>query len=462
MNYSVVDVPGNSDYNLKGIRLSSGKTCVYWTKKNARQLSEVVVYMDNRNVAAIKDNQICISLHGIKDIQSQRDCLRAFCEQLRGIGINVRQIRFRFIVADKNEAVMVQDMIKDLGLNAEIMGSAMRRARAGVGVAPGNSANNNPEQVNKATKQENIKNKIADEREILADSDISKVVKYDDGVRKEINVDEARGVAYDTSYENLSMQELVMMKYKELMKDPVWGPKLLEMPEKDAVKLVVNEVNKDRKTYYMEQNAGYDMSSMSENERATANVASKNEGISNNELGVVNNGVNKDNKFSVVESNNGSMREVSPNVSNIGMNGTTSSSGNRDSEEVVVEGKETEREEIQNNIVSYYVDDDTGKVYDGNKMEFVEGAYCNENNQIVDSDGNILGDNCGNLNDMYANASSESKENERQKTMILYKKNNSIDTNSEKSAAFISLPVIIFIISLILFMASGIIWFITK
>ena len=54
------------------------------------------------------------------------------------------------------------------------------------------------------------------------------------------------------------------------------------------------------------------------------------------------------------------------------------------------------------------------------------------------------------------------RENERAKTRVYRKIDNNKNSDVDKNAAFISLPVIIFIISLLLLISSGIIWFMTK
>ena len=468
MNYKIVDIPGNPQYNLKGIRLKNGKTCVYWTNKSAKNINEVIVLLNNKNAIGISNNQICISLHGINDINTQRECLKAFSEQLRSMGLDVKRIKFKFVIADKKDEKVVNDMISGLGIN----GSVLNFDVANKNVKGGSEKKEKEERIDKK-----IEDKFNNNREITGNSNISNIVKYNNGVRKDIVVDDNKKVAYDMSHNNLSMAEMMRTKYEELMRDPVMSEKLFSMTDEEVIKYVSNLVIMNNKEYYMDKEQNSNKDNMTNAEKATVDVASKYDGVSNTELGITSNDSRyTERKFSAVEENDNNVRVVSPDSSSIGMNNTSSNSFSSDDnyevnnmstnnnyEEFYNEKDEEDREE--ENIISYYTDTD-GKVYDGRTGEVVQGYVCDENNNIVDKDGNYKGVNNGNLNDMYDNMS-KNKKVDRAKTLVYKKplvneKEEDFYDNEYRSAAFISLPVIIFIISLILLVVSGIIWFITK
>ena len=461
MNYRVVDINGNPEYNLKGIKLkNSGNSFVYWTTKNSRNISEVIVYTDNSNIAAIQNNQICVSLHGIKDLNIQKECLKAFCDQLRVMGLDVKKIKFIFIVENKKEEPLINEVITSLGINGQIL-----------------TANMNKKTDEKNHKiEEKIEEKFNKENQRYGDSNIVNITKYDNNTRKDIIYDEDSNTAYNLSQENLSMSKLMKKEYERLMYDPVESEKLLKMTDEEALKYVAKIVSNNRKKYYMDSNATTNTTNMTRSEKASAKLASKNDGTSNNELGIVKNSPNNSNDVSAIEENNDKIKEINPETSTINMNSSSNSTSSSEVAGNKIDNEdEKEREEI-NMDIPYYVADE-GKVYNGNTRKEEPNLYCNEKNEIIDKNKRIVvGYNYGNYNEMPTNTDDrklqetwtfhppkkEAETRNKAKVKKLVKPKDEDFYGSEKSAAFVSLPVIIFIISLLLLIGSGIVWFITK
>ena len=453
MNYEIKDISGNPQYNLKGIKLTNGKTCVYWTNKNVTKVDEVIVILDNRNVIGINNNQICISFHGISDIQTQKELLMAFCDRLKTLGLDVKKIKFKFVVSNKQDRDASYELISSLGLNASVLNfDAIKE--------------DNKEDDKKLEEEKKIEDKIEKQfdnnREITGNSNIYNIDKNG----KKIVVDSDRNVAYDVSNNNLSVANMMKSKYEELMNDPVESEKLFAMSDEEVIRYISGLVTSNNKRYDMEHNLGGN----TRVGKATVDVASKYDGVSNTELGITQNDSRfTSNKFSSVAEENDNLRVSNPSSSSIGMaNDSQNSSSGEDSDVIennTVEFNE-EEEKKEDNVISYYTDID-GKVYDGRTAKVIAGLYCDENNKIVNKDGDILGDNCGSLDDMYANMK-ESDNKVRPDTMIYkgdFVKNNNetlVKKLEKDNAAFVNLPIIIFIISLLLFIGAGIIWFIAK
>ena len=416
MNYRIVVIPGNPQYNLYGISFGKNKG-TYWANKSARNINEVIVIFNNKNVIGINDNQICISLHGIKNINDQKQCLKIFCEQLRGMGLDVKTIRFKFVIADKREEELVNNIITSLGLNGSVLNFDVANK----------NINSNDEL---RTKEDKIEKKIEDkfkkDREITGSSNMSNIVKYDNSVRKDKNT------AYDMSKSTLSMAEAMKAKYEELMKDPLESEKLFSMTDEEVIKYVSNLVTMDNKKYYMDNDSKSNKDNMNKTERATVDVASKYNGVSNTELGIAGNDFRySEHKFSAVEENNDDVRVVSPDSSSVGMNDSKT-------------------------VTTSYSEDDS---MSNNVSTIKDSGDFNEEERKESSLKNLPLQNTVTFHPSNSNTYSIGSKSKTKVRKLVKPRNNDV---GEKSAAFISLPVIIFIISLLLLIGSGIIWFITK
>ena len=414
MYYKIADIHGNPEYNLKGITLINGKKSVFWSNKNAKTIGEVVVIFNNKQAIPINNNQICISLNGIEDIQTQKEMLKAFCEQLKVMGIDPRTIRFKFIVADKKVKEQADELISSLGINGSVLN---------FGDVNKNVDEENIDKDKAAKVEKKIEDKFNNNREITgSNAGITNVTKYDDGVRKDIVV--AENKAFDISNSSLSMAELMKAKYEELMKDPVMSEKLFNMSDEDAIKYVSDMVLSGNKEYYMEKNdSNINRNNMSNSELATLNVANKYGGVSNNELGITSNDSRyTENKISAVETNgDDNVNVVNPESSSVGMNSSNSSSVSSDID--------------MNSDVSFQEVDEEEREESNMKLQ--------DTTTFHPTNRNVYG-----------------VKKEKTKKRVLSKPHGV--NSGYGNAAFISLPVIIFIISLLLLIGSGIIWFMIK
>ena len=447
MDNKIVDIPGNPNYYLKGIRLKNGKTCVYWTNRSVKRINEVVVIMDNKNVAAINDNQICISLNGIEDINSQKDCLRAFCVQLRGMGLNIKDIRFKFIVSDKKEVQLVNNMISSLGLNGEIINGINRGMNPKRGIA----TDNNGKDVKNKDQEKKIEKKIEDKfsnnhREGIGGSDIS--VVSNGSQQYIVNGD---NVAYNVTNDGLTASEMMKNKYNELKDNPYERERLSSMSDEEKIKYAASKVTMGKKENYLEGNINSDDNDSYR--RVTSKLVNANDAKGNSEIGIVVD-KNKEEDISVVERvGDNNARVVQSSSSKIGVNGSFN--------EGVRNERFVQQEEKEKEVLGLYYIGDDNKIYD-DKGQPVEGAsYDVENNVLLN--GESIGVVNGRLKDLDVSSSNKSKSGDTFKREIASPAiNKKLVKKPNRNAAFISLPVIMFIISLLLLVGSGIIWFMTK
>lgn len=383
MNYSVSDINGNPNYTVKGIRLKNKVvTCIYWSNKNSKEINEVITIFKNNSIRNIKDNQICISLNGINDIESQKECIKAFCEQLKEMKLDVKKIVFVFVITSKEEQLLAAEMINTLRLNGKIY---LQKSNANKEMEKENKNSPKDEE-----KEKEIENKLDNEEEFKGKSNIVDITKYDQNNRKNITVNKETNTAIDLSKENLSLREMMLAKYRELMNDPIEKEKLLNMPDEEVIKYVNTIVNMSRTDYQVK------------------------EGQVNETIGVGINDVGKQNDITVHEKQGEKTNIKEFSSSTIDMNGPNSNYTNSTDSMPI----KTEKEEEQK------VRPDT--------MVFTPQI------QKAPTNDNVV-----------------SLSEHRAKKRVLKQ-------HHERSAAFVNIPVIIFIISILLLIASGVIWFITK
>ena len=122
MKYSVTNL-NDKNYNLIGIKLSNGKTCCYWSNKGNNEFDKVIVIFDNKNVVDVKDGQVCISLNGIDQEEDILDMIEAFGRELYNDKINITKLNCDFIVDNKDEELIVSNVMNKFMLKGDIVKS---------------------------------------------------------------------------------------------------------------------------------------------------------------------------------------------------------------------------------------------------------------------------------------------------------------------------------------------------
>lgn len=463
-NYRLLHKEENG-LDIYAIKMENGKLVLYWKNINSSNINNVIVILNNSDNIRIKNNQICISLDGINNVNDIKVILSIFSREIQKMGIDVTRVRFIFIIDNDKQREDISVVVRDLGISAFF------------------EVSNN---VKKGNVQEDAKKRIENlESEKLRDGK-GKIDSITVGDKK-YSVDSENKTIHADSGNNglLSDLEKKKMLLEELMKDPKNRQMLSEMTAEELDKYLMDTINRGKKTSYMER-ATTVSSNDSPKEKVAMDVSHKKDGVVNRELGIGMVAPGNSDKYFALENgnNNNEYRVVSPSVStsqmnsgNVSGNSTAGSVEENISNNDLEEGNDfnlTKLDVASKSELDVYYVDSSGIIYnkDGNVIGQVgvSGYLVDENNNLTRYN-QVLG--CiGDINDMgksnvqdinndkvidFEMAKKRVYKPERPK----YNANNSTK-NTEKSAAFVSLPVILFIISLVLLVASGIILFMIR
>ena len=463
-NYRLLHKEENG-LDIYAIKMENGKLVLYWKNINSSNINNVIVILNNSDNIRIKNNQICISLDGINNINDIKVILSIFSREIQKMGIDAKRARFIFIIDNDKQREDISVVVRDLGISAFF------------------EVNNN---VKRDNVQEVAKKRIENlESEKLRDGK-GKIDSITVGDKK-YSVDSENKTIHADSGNNglLSDEEKEKMLLEELMKDPKNRQMLSEMTAEELDKYLMDTINRGKKTSYMER-ATTVSSNDSPKEKVAMDVSHKKDGVVNRELGIGIAAPGNPDKYFALENgnNNNEYRVVSPSVStsqmnsgNVSSNSTAGSVEENISNNDLEEGNDfnlTKLDVASKSELDVYYVDSSGIIYnkDGNVIGQVgvSGYLVDENNNLTRYN-QVLG--CiGDINDMgKSNVQDINNDKvidmEKAKKLVYkperpkYNANNSTK-NTEKSAAFVSLPVILFIISLVLLVASGIILFMIR
>ena len=348
--------------DIYAIKTDEGKLVLYWKNKNSSNINNIIVILNNSDNIRISNNQMCISLDGINNINDIKIMLSIFTKEVQKIGIDIKKVRFTFIIDNNKQKEEMSALANELGLNASYQKS-----------------NNYQEE----QKKEEIIEQHQQSSNAYGTTDTIK--KYNGNKEESFVISD--GKVYRDN-DTLSVAE----KKQELL------AQLLNNPDKAMSPEVLDE--------YLTS-------------RVTSNLKSHQEdGYSNEELGIV----SKNNKYSVVEENINLSKEQ-------------------------IQSRET--------VNIFYLENDGKTIVDSNDNVIgsigVDG-YLNFEDKLYQN-GQLI----GKIGDK-----SEKRIQTQGKARVYKPEHNHYNNTPKKEAAFISLPVIIFIISLVLLIGSGIILFLMK
>ena len=462
-NYRLLHKEENG-LDIYAIKMENGKLVLYWKNIDSSNINNVIVILNNSDNVRIKNNQICISLDGINNVNDIKVILSIFSREIQKMGIDVTRVRFIFIIDNDKQREDISVVVRDLGISAFF------------------EVSNN---VKRDNVQEEAKKRIENlESEKLRDGK-GKIDSITVGDKKYSVDSENKTIHADSGNKGLlSDLEMKKMLLEELMKDPLNKQKFSQMTAEELDKYLMDTINRGKKTSYMER-ATTVSSNDSPKEKVAMNVSHEKDGVVNRELGI---GIaapgNPDKYFAVENGNNNEYRVVSPSVSTSQMNsGNVSGNSTAGSVEENISNNDleggndfnlTKLDVASKSELDVYYVDSSGIIYNKDGKDIgqvgVSGYLVDENNNLTRYN-QVLG--CiGDINDMgKSNVQDINNDKvidmEKAKKLVYkperpkYNANNSTK-NTEKSAAFVSLPVILFIISLVLLVASGIILFMIR
>lgn len=485
MDYDVVNIP-NDRYDLRGMRLANGKACCYWTNRGSGNINGVTAILNNSNVVAINNNEICISLDGIDSVDDICDMLSAFSRELYKYGTSIKGVNFRFVVSNQEEEMLVNKVNERLRLSAVVKrglnyGNVRKRSLVGTDQRQSELKRQRELKEHEELKREEEERKRQEElrkreefleknkdvKDLSAGGRTDNVTTYNNGIMEKYSVSDGK-IYRDNDF--LSINEQKQMLLDKLIKDPVEYEKISNMRQEELDVYLNEIINSNKKAYYLESAS---KQSVLDERGAIANeAASREDGKVNTELGISTKLPSSSDKYQAVETReDGTLEMVTPEVttSTVGFASGTQGTSSFDVGDSVSDdmgenysNEESLSERKVENI--YYFDDYNNIIYNslGEAIGKV-GAFGYEidiDTNELKKDGQVLG-SIGDINDM-----GKDNNNSKNKTNVykrVYKKDNihSIYGNN-RSDAFVSLPVIIFIISLLLLIGSGIILFMMR
>lgn len=462
-NYRLLHKEENG-LDIYAIKMENGKLVLYWKNINSSNINNVIVILNNSDNIRIKNNQICISLDSINNINDIKVFLSIFSREIQKMGIDVTRIRFIFIIDNDKQREDISVVVRDLGISAFF------------------EVSNN---VKRDNVQEEAKKRIENlESEKLRDGK-GKIDSITVGDKKYSVDSENKTIHADSGNKGLlSDLEMKKMLLEELMKDPLNKQKFSQMTAEELDKYLMDTINRGKKTSYMER-ATTVSSNDSPKEKVAMNVSYEKDGVVNRELGIGIAAPGNPDKYFAVENNGNEHRVVSPSVSTSQMNsgnvsGNNSTAGSVEeniSNNDLEEGNDfnlTKLDVASKSELDVYYVDSSGIIYNKDGKDIgqvgVSGYLVDENNNlarynqvlgVIDDINNMGKSNVQDINNDKVIDFEMAKKRVYKPERPKYNANNSTK-NTEKSAAFVSLPVILFIISLVLLVASGIILFMIR
>lgn len=428
--------------DIYAIKTDEGKLVLYWKNKSSSNINNIIVILNNSDNIRISNNQMCISLDGINNINDIKTMLSIFTKEVQKIGIDVKKVRFTFIIDNNKQKEEMSALANELGLNVSYQKS-----------------NNYQEE----QKKEEIIEQHQQNSNAYGTTD---TIKRYNGNKEESFVISDGKVYRDN--DTLSIAEKKQELLAQLLNNPDIAPTIKAMSPEVLDEYLTSRVTSNLKSHYLEQSTNSPTNTNDAVSNLTSKKSHQEDGYSNVELGIVQNNVSNNNKYSVVEENtNGEVQMVTPTVTNAnissqsGVNNITSNSYNY----------ATQDNSINNNQENTNLSEEQIQSRETVNIFYLE----NDGKTIVDSNDNVIGsigvDGYLNFEDkLYQNGQligkigdKSEKRIQTQSMVRVYKpEHNQYNNTPKKEAAFISLPVIIFIISLVLLIGSGIILFLMK
>ena len=462
-NYRLLHKEENG-LDIYAIKMENGKLVLYWKNIDSSNINNVIVILNNSDNIRIKNNQICISLDGINNVNDIKVILSIFSREIQKMGIDVTRVRFIFIIDNDKQREDISVVVRDLGISAFF-------------------------EVNNNVKRDNVQEVAKKRIENLESGKLRDGKGKIDSITvgdKKYSVDSENKTIHADSGNNglLSDLEKKKMLLEELMKDPKNRSMLSEMTAEELDKYLMDTINRGKKTSYMER-ATTVSSNDSPKEKVAMNVSHEKDGVVNRELGIGMVAPGNSDKYFAVENNGNEHRVVSPSVSTSQMNsgnvsGNNSTAGSVEeniSNNDLEEGNDfnlTKLDVASKRELDVYYVDSSGIIYNKDGKDIgqvgVSGYLVDENNNltrynqvlgVIDDINNMGKSNVQDINNDKVIDFEMAKKRVYKRERPKYNANNST-RNTEKSAAFVSLPVILFIISLVLLVASGIILFMIR
>ena len=429
MNYGIRQLDGQGPFNVYAVNMTSGSKFSYWKRNTTGIVKNVVVVFDNSNANVIlQDGMALLSLSGMNNLKEMSQAIRIFMANINKDNIN---IYFQFIVQDDKQRQEVEMIASSLGVSYEI------------------KVLNKQENKKIADLEDELKN----EQDITASGAKTIEVQRETGIEK-ITVSDNK--AYVNSG-NLSIEREKYLLLQQWKKDPFMSVRIRSLDTVELDRLLTENVTMNLTAHRME--SAREQVSVDKVGEVAMNKATNEAGLVNAKLGIVENNASNSNQYSAVEQRGENVQVVNANVtsSNINSGGVSSSTSGDNSSYEYVETKE-DKNNVQSREVGreFYVDG----MYNVYNSDGVAIGRIGQEGLLIDSSNNTLVKNgqpmgyVGDYNDM----GKDNQNGKKKQNVRTLKKPQEHSQN--KSAAFVSLPVIMFVLSTMLLIGSIILLFV--
>jgi len=431
-NYKIVPLNEQGPIELMGVRFDRS-SFMYWKNRNQVPVQEVVVVFSPRQEnVEVKDGVVIVSLKGVKDYQTCREAMRILLEILQR---NQQEINSFLFLVENEEHRMWESYLRE------------------------------EFQLNGVKQKEVVQNKILEEQKEQSQvSDLSAMGSKTIVTENNGNIQKVT-IQGDKAYQNigaLNIEEQKMELLKEWQRDPVMLGRLQHLSPWERDQMLTDAVTNNLTPHPLESSR--EQMANDQVGEVAMKKAEQEDGLVNTELGIVQNHVSSENQYSAVERNGEDVRVVNPNViaSQVSTQGVDNSVGMERGYDNMNNASSVEKEEhdIQQREVEkvFYIDEEYN-LYDdkGNKIGRIgeDGYMPNYQDNTIMKDGQVVG-YIGDFKEMGRSSQSMTyKPNVR-----TLKKPERNFSSSGKDRGFVSLPVIVFIISALLLIASAVLLFV--
>lgn len=356
MNYEVVPLNVQGQFDLKGVRFNNRQsTFTYWKRKSIENfdIKGVMVIFDDKHASMnISSNIMVVSLKGLTNYNELIMSIRIFKDILRRQNIDVL---FHFVVSNDKERQVAEAIAREAGVKYDINV---------VNQMNNNQLNNQSRDAEEQKREENVNELEKALKNNQVNEDVtaygSKTIETNNnGINKKITVNG------DKAYENngvLSIDEEKYLLLQEWKNDPYRSAMIAGKTAEEIDRMLLETVTLGKKEHMM--TSAIEQTAVDEASKVAMNKASQEDGKVNSELGIVKNGVYNSNQYSAAEREGENVRMVNTSVTSTNINSggisSNSSDGSVDDNYNQAEMKEKEedsREAFDENKV-YYIDEE--------------------------------------------------------------------------------------------------------
>ena len=439
--YNIVPLGNRNNLNLYGVQFNGKNKFMYWFKSGG-QIKKVKVVLEAKNENVALDNEtIVVSLKGITDYNDLRNAIMIFFRIMKSYQIN--NLEVKFIIDNNNQKEVISSLCQELSLPFTL------------------------ELSNQGLNLRSYKNDIIKKVETVQENNISasgsKTITTDDirGLRQVTITSDGSKAFENTGTLTITEQKKVLLE--EWLNDSYMSARIKDLSPEELDDLLMENITRTLTAHRMESAHEQTSVAASDKEKAQATIdkTRQEDSLSNKDLGIVQNKASSAsyNAYSSVEREDDGIRVITPDVSSAKISAQSSETtySNRPNINAYAFNSTTlDEQSREENFPVYYIDEDEFKLYDSyddytNQKESkitMQGCYPDlVNYTLNDATGRAIG-RLANVKSM--DKSPDTLTQSKDHTLRLVRRKE----EPYRSAAFVNLSVIIFILSAFLILSA--------